>query len=260
MYLHTHCLTQHRLRMHAWALSDDALTPYRLALVVWRMCLGAFFLSASNQTTAHYVYPIRVRFVNIRSGRTGWMTIGYIPFIKPRHGKSKKAQRILRMMRDELLQRCIAVILDSFSVASRKGVPVRLAQHGQMQAVPRIVLYAADQPEERHVLELMLGGCTHLCSSCMASKSTAGADHPAWEARAVHINLEKQLEVALLYEAGTGAARIRQLSKELSALQFVPALASVHGLSSGTCALYQVFGFDLLHVRSERSVESLVVW
>lgn len=199
--------------------------------------------------TAHYVYPIRVRFVNILTGRTGWMTIGYIPFIKPRHGKGSKAKRLMRMLRDELLQRCLAVILFRFAVASNDGVPVTLAQHGTMQAVPRIVLYVADQPEERHVLGLMLNGCTHPCSTCMTLKSNAGAAHPGWERRSVKTNLELQLEAALLFDLGEGGPRIKQIVKETSALQFVPFLGAVHGLGSGSCGLYRAFGFDILHVR-----------
>jgi len=245
-------------------LADGFLVSWnggmRVGSVIWRMCLCTFFPSASRHRPADYVYLIRVRFVSIRSGRTGCMTIGYFPFIKSRHGKGKKAQRILRVMRDELLPRYIAVNFDSFSVVSRNGFPVRLALHGQMQAVPHIVLYAADQPEERHVVRLRLSGYLYLCSSCMASKSTSGADYPAWKARAVHINLQKQLKISLLYEAGTGGARMRQLSKELSALELVPELASVNGLSSSRCALYQVFCFDFLYVLSARSFESLVVW
>lgn len=37
---------------------------------------------------------------------------------------------------------------------------------------------------------------------------------------------------------------------QTSALPFLPVLGAMHGLGTGQTALYQVFRFDFLHVRS----------
>jgi len=94
------------------------------------------------------------------------MTVGFIPIIKPKNQSDEEKTRV-RMLRDEVLQRCLAVLLHDFIAASQTGVLWDLPGEGPVWVVPRIVLYAADQPEERHLLGLKLSGCKYQCSHCM---------------------------------------------------------------------------------------------
>lgn len=131
-----------------------------------------FCMLVSSVSSAHYMYPIRVRFPNIRTGLTQWMKVGYVPFIKPGHAPTRADRLRLRMQRDELLQRCLAVLCDSLITSSKDRFLVRLMQQpGAVLAVPRVVLYAADHPEERHVLGLELKGCLFPCSQCLVNKT-----------------------------------------------------------------------------------------
>lgn len=61
-------------------------------------------------------------------------------------------------------------------------------------------------------------------------------------------NVEAQLLSANLFKSGGSAARLEQLSASTSIVPIVPLLAAVHGLGTGSLALYDIFGFDLLHV------------
>ena len=88
-----------------------------------------------------------------------WLTVGYIPYIKAKSEDAEEIHRV-RLLRDEVLQRCLAVLLDGVINASAEGQVWNLPRVGPILAVPRIVLYAADQPEERHILGLKLSGCT----------------------------------------------------------------------------------------------------
>lgn len=53
--------------------------------------------------TAHYVYPIRMRMPNVEKGKTQWLTVGYIPFVRPRHAPRTADKVRLRKVRDMLL-------------------------------------------------------------------------------------------------------------------------------------------------------------
>lgn len=203
------------------------------------------------------MYPIRARFPNVLSGTTGWVTVGYIPYLKPRHGASDAEKIKLRIKRNGLLQRCLAVLLDRFIVASRDGEHVTLRDLGDYTVFPRIVLYVADQPEERHVVGLLLNQCSKMCTPCMAAKNEVGSPGLEPQERDVLATLELQLEAAALMAAGTGAGRLQQISADHSASPFVPILGAVHGLGTGTLALYKVFGFDLLHVCWRRVLPAL---
>lgn len=72
----------------------------------------------------------------------------------------------MRFVRDQVLQRCIAVILHGLKTTSQHGVDWDLPGIGSVRAVPRVVLYAADQPEERRILGFNLSGCRFPCSHC----------------------------------------------------------------------------------------------
>lgn len=199
--------------------------------------------------SAHYVYPIRMRCPNVLTGKSDWVTVGYIPWIKPRHAANATDKTRLRTVRDSLLQRCLGVLLGDLITASLEGVNITLAQHGTLLAVPRIVLYAADQPEERHVLGLQGNRCGYPCSACMTTKDRLAS------ARSLGVNrdplsmLNLQMEATLLADKNEGGPRLKMIAKTTSCLPFVPVLGAVQGLGSGDCMLYKVFGFDMLHVR-----------
>ncbi|OSX80803.1 hypothetical protein BU14_0032s0061 [Porphyra umbilicalis] len=200
-----------------------------------------------SKNGAHYVYPIRVRFPNIVTGKVEWVIVGFIPIIKPDSDDGAEKERV-RMLRDEVLQRCLAVLLDSFIAASETGVLWDLPGVGPVWVVPRVVLYAADQPEERHLLGLKLAGCKFQCSHCLVHKDEAGCPHDAKPARDVVDTIESQLSSAALFKGGCSPAVLEQISEDSSIVPIVPLLAAVHGLGTGSFALYDIFGFDLLHV------------
>lgn len=152
-------------------------------------------------------------------------------------------------MRDSLLQRCLAVLLDDVISASLDGAPVTLSQHGTLLAVPRVTLYAADQPEERHVLGLQGNRCSYPCSACMSTKDELSLPRCMGVRRDVLGMLNVQMEATLLADESKGGARLRVIAQTTSALPFVPVLGAIQGLGSGCLLLYEVFGFDMLHVR-----------
>jgi len=181
-----------------------------------------------------------------------WVIVGFIPIIKPDSDDGAEKERV-RMLRDEVLQRCLAVLLDSFIPVSETGVLWNLPGVGSVWVVPRIILYAADQPEERHLLGLKLAGCKYQCSPCLVDKGEAACPHDAKPRRDVVDNVESQLLSAALFKSGCGPAVLDRISEDSSIVPIVPLLAAVHGLGTGSFSLYDIFGFDLLHVRS-RSV------
>lgn len=200
------------------------------------------------------MYPIRARFPNVITGVSQWVTVGYLPHLKPRHAHTRNEDDKLRVVRNQLQQRCLAVLLDRFITASRDGEHVTLKEHGTWTVFPRICLYVADLPEERHILGLMLGRCHRLCSHCLAEQGDLGAAQLGACSRSVAAALAVQLEAALLFDKHTGTGSIKQIGAMHSATPFVPILAAVHGLGTGTMALYKIISFDSLHVRLHLSL------
>jgi len=176
------------------------------------------------------------------------MIVGFIPIIKPQNQGDDEKARVC-MVRDEVLQRCLAVLFHEFIAASETEVLWDLPGEGPVWVVPRIVLYAADQPEERHLLGLKLRGFKYQCSHCMLEKSQSGYPHQDPPRQEVLDNVEAQLLSAKLFKSGSSAARLEQLSASTSIVPIVPLMAALHGLGTGSLALYHIFGFDLLHVR-----------
>jgi len=155
----------------------------------------------------------------------------------------------VRMLRDELLQRCLAVVIDELITASEVGIKMTLKEHGVVWAVPRVILYACDQPEERHLLGMKLSGSYFPCSLCMEFKSHVAVPSLGACKRDVLATLEDQMEATELAEKGERPCRIQQLAMQSSITPVVPVLGAVHGLGTGTLSLFRIFGFDRLHVR-----------
>lgn len=175
--------------------------------------------------------------------------------MRPQAGASRREAQILRMRRDSVLQRCLAVLLNQVTHASRYGEELALSGMGTFTAVPRITLYAADLQEKRHLLRLRLGKCFKPFSVCMVDKDICGIPEAMTSpTRHVTENLEFQLEAAALFEVGTAVGRRVQISRELSALPAVPALPAVHGLGTGSKILCDIICLDFLHVCSVERV------
>jgi len=189
-----------------------------------------------------------VRFPNILTGKVQWLTVGYIPYIKAASEDVDEIYRV-RMLLDEVLQRCLSVLLEGVINTSAEGAVWDLPRIGPVLAVPRIILYAADQPEERHLLGLKLSGCTFQCSHCMVDKAEAGCADAHSCRREVLDNVELQLQAAKHREKGASRVFLDHLAADTSIVPIVPALAAVHGLGTGSLGLYDIFGFDMLHVR-----------
>lgn len=191
----------------------------------------------------------------MKEGTSEWVTVVYLPFLRPRHGAAAKEKKLLRMRRDAVLQRCMALLLDRLTYASKHGDKITIATLGIYTAFPRVTLYASDLPEKRHLQGLRLNMCEKPFSLCLVGKEECGLPRTgmARGARDVTENLEIQLEAACLFDEGTGEKRLDQISRDYSALPFVPALGAIDGLGTGSKSLYNIFGFDLLHVRSVRT-------
>jgi len=115
--------------------------------------------------------------------------------------------------------------------------------------VLRVVLYAADQPEDRCVLVMNLSGCRSPCSHYPVVKDHAAGTGPRSEARDVLELFDLQLDAVEALEDGAGAAWLTEIEGEFSIVPIIAALAAVHGLGTGPCCVFKIFGFDLLHVR-----------
>jgi len=139
-------------------------------------------------------------------------------------------------------------MLDELITGSAVGVKIKIPDVRTMWAVPRIILYACDQPEERHHLGMKLSGSYFPCSVCMEFKSHNGV--PSLEAckRDLLATLEDEMRATELAEKGDRPSRIEKLAKQSSIAPIVPVLGAVHGLGTGTLSLFRIFGFDRLHV------------
>lgn len=200
---------------------------------------------------AGYVYPIRVFVVNLRGGSSSWETIGFIPHIPKAAGNGKNARwrQAVSDSRNDLLQRCLALVLRRFIHANEHGLREMLPRHGSVLLVPRVVGLVVDQVQERETLGLIGHQITVNCSHCLVRRdescSFGGLESPR---RPVISTLEAQLTATQSRAAG-GRPRVRAgLASSMSALPFVPTLGAVHGLGTGAARLYDIVSFDTLHV------------
>jgi len=198
---------------------------------------------------AHYMYPIRVRVVNIRDKAVQWVTVGHIPHVGKPVARTAAARRRASDTRNSVLQRCLAILLRRFVGASRTGVTVDFPGQQKLTAVPRIVGLVADQLGERSVVCLMGNGCEYFCSHCMVRRGVAGGRAGLGAARRdVTSVLDAQLEGAITRDRDPRPSLRKQLGVEHSALAFVPVLGAVWGLATDNKQLFDVISFDVLHV------------
>jgi len=198
---------------------------------------------------AHYIYPIRIRVLNILDGGSRWVTVGYIPHVPKPVGRTAAARRVASDSRNALLQRCLAVALRRFTAASIDGVPVHLPGGRSLQAFPRVLGLVSDQLGERAVMCLMGSSCTFFCSHCMVRREVAGSRAGlVADRRDVSSVVNAQMDGALARDMDPRPSQRNMLRLNYSSLAFVPAVAAVWGLTTDQRRLYDIICFDILHV------------
>ena len=186
--------------------------------------------------------------MNIRTKRVHWVTVGYIPMVLQKY--EPRAKDKTSATEAELLQRSLFLIFRRCMEASHVGCSLLLADGTTMNVSPRLLLYSCDYMKERSLLSLKHHGSKYDCTPCMAASETfagrRGLNEPK---RDVTETVTAQLDGAQMrYESGNSAA-VKKIEDTMGIHCRVPALAGWAGQGSGCKHLYQVTGFDRLHVR-----------
>lgn len=198
---------------------------------------------------AAYVYPIRAEFPSVLDGGNRWVTVGYIPHIPKSVSRNAKAVQAVSDARNDLLQRCLAVVLRRFSRASETGIPVNIPNLVTALLVARVGSVVVDYMEERRIYALMGSRSTYVCTQCRVRHGASCAPDTAdAEPHDVIQTLEAQLAAAERRLVDPRVSLRGPLGKAHSALAFAPALGSMHGLSTGSMSYSRILSFDLLHV------------
>lgn len=223
------------------------LSPHRISLPPYPT-----WLTPVRVPTAHKLYPLRVRVVNVITGEAEWEPIAYIPIVRKQ--KEPSADVRARDRRSAILQRVLYLAFRTTITASHIGVLHERAGK-QYVAFPRLLLYLSDQPEEKAVLCLKGGSCKHPCSTCLVQVTEAGAPEALnSEDRNAMRTVERQLEGAAHKRFQRETLRRNELEAMESAHNRVPVVAGMAGLSTAPFLLYKTIGFDALHVRC------LILW
>lgn len=172
--------------------------------------------------------------------------MAYIPVVRTEQ-ESSAAERG-RIRRCGMLQRMLYLVFRSMIGASHDGERLELADR-VIRAFPRVLLYVCDQPEERAVLGLKSGRCSHPCSNCDVHVSVLGGLQALRaRERGVVVTLERELEGFRCRRDNRMSQRRLALEAVDSATSLPPALACMAGLSSPPYLLFNMIGFDILHV------------
>lgn len=174
-------------------------------------------------------------------------TVAYIPMV--RRQKEAAADERGRMRRSAVLQRVVYLVFRSTISASHEEVEF-LHKSRHLRAFPRLLQYLCDYPEEKAVLGLKSGRTTFPCSNCVTTSGELGdAQSLTCNDRDAVSVLQDQLKASWLLVQKRLTARRDYLERLHSVHSVVPALAGMAGLSSEPFFMYQVIGFDALHVR-----------
>jgi len=111
-------------------------------------------------SSAHHIFPVSARCVNVLDDGGAWVTIGYVEHVPMADKTSAEARLEVSDIRNDLLQRCLAIALQKLIVASATGVNAEVAGYGTMRLVPRVFRLVVDQVEERNLLCLMGNQCS----------------------------------------------------------------------------------------------------
>ncbi|GAB0496821.1 hypothetical protein MMPV_008142 [Pyropia vietnamensis] len=188
-----------------------------------------------------------MRIVNIRLKTIRWVTVAYIPQVVPAVLSSTKGNEV----RVELLQRILFLVFRSCIKASHTGSFLDLPGGGEVRVSPRALLYVCDQKEERAVMCLKSSGCQYPCTLCMCEKGAACTDKKQGlqaRRRSVRATVEAQLSNASMGQFWGAAAQRQEIEMAHSLNSVPPALAAWAGLANGPELLYDLPGFDRLHL------------
>lgn len=196
---------------------------------------------------AHKVYPVRIKVVNVEIEEEECLTIAYIPSVATEKG-SAGAERS-RQRRVGVLQRVLYLALRSLINASHTGVRFVHVTGQELLAFPRVLMYICDQPEERAVLCLKPGQGAKPCSMCDVPLSSLSGPAALTAVKRTILNtLHPQVECATHLLHGRERQRRLHIEKATIVNSYMPALAAVAGLTTAPFLLYNIIGFDVLHV------------
>jgi len=118
-----------------------------------------------------------------------------------------------------------------------------------MTVSPRLLLFCCDYQEELNSLSLKQHGSTYDCTKCIAdSESFAGRQWVNEQRIDVIYKVTAQLDGARMRKEHGNTAAVKETEPNNGIHCRVPDLAGWAGLGSGCQILYQVTGFDRLHV------------
>lgn len=151
--------------------------------------------------------------------------------------------------RNDLFQRCLAVLMQRFTRASEVGYPVEIPVLGQRLLVARVGGLVVDLMEEKNMLALMGHMSEMLCSHFRVRRvDSCGPDAAQADRRHVVETLEAQVFAAQIRIRDPRASLSAQLGRSHSALPFIPVLGAMHGLSTGNHSYFLIIYSDSLHV------------
>jgi len=192
-------------------------------------------------------YPMCLCVEDIKTVHVHWVTVGYIPMVLRSYEAA--ATEKTSATKAELLQRSLFFIFGRCMEASHTGCTIKLADGTTLPVSPRLILYSCDYQEERNLLSLKQHGSKPDCTPCMAdSSSFAGRAGINQKMRDVTEAVTAQLRCADIRAQSGNTAAVRGTEETMGVHCRVPALAGWAGLGSGHKHLYQVTGFDRLHV------------
>jgi len=126
-------------------LAEEAIVRGRHGALSFVLAVQLFIDEAVvSWSGAHYMYPIRVRVLNVRDRAVQWVTVGHVPHVGKPVARTAAARRRASDSRNGLLQRCIAILLRRFVGASQAGVSVEFPGRQTLTAVPRLLGLVAD--------------------------------------------------------------------------------------------------------------------
>ncbi|KAI0557092.1 hypothetical protein FGB62_342g012 [Gracilaria domingensis] len=208
---------------------------------------------------------LRVRFSNLNNRSQEWHEVGIAPCVDMKD--VERSSLDLRRERIQLFQRFLFLALKDLIEASRAGIVVE-----ETIVVPRIGMIVADQPQERAFFSLKSADSFRDCSLCemlfrapnkdISEEVVQDTQRSNIEASPRNISKTVRYQLLTAKRRVQGAKPTRALSKEerarlgrareylheFSAHEYPPALAAFRGLGSAPFLLYEVIGFDSLHV------------
>jgi len=146
--------------------------------------------------------------------------------------------------------------------ASHTGRTIKLADGTTLPVSPRLLLYSCDYQEGRNLLSLKQHGSKHDCTPCKADSSSfdgrAGINQR--KSDVTESTVTAQLRGANIRAQSGNTAAVKGIEKTMGVHCCDPALAGWAGLGSGHTHLYQVTGFDRLHVSCRLRLVVFPLW